>query len=447
MRCFYLLALTACSSLASQTKVPTPPKCWLNPLSSIVQLSSAERGIRVDNDDGKPIESNEILLRVPLSEIITPQMGREETPAGRAICKFTANLDWHTALAIWICHAKANRENLSELQKWYIDTIPWDSEATNRIPLFWSIDDLKELDGSPLLDQIFHKRAQWEKLYEGIVNVYPPFAEETNLSELLQAKCLVASRAFRWKSDDIENGVAMIPLADMLNHQYSGVPTTCVWKVEDGDFVIRTSSELNAGSEAFQSYGKYANHHYLLKYGFCLEEEDHVQPAEAQIYLPSFGTSEEASTRIIISSLAEDFVEVLASLRLSEAKIDEEEQPIVGMKYRTPVSFQNERKVLTRLLTSIETSLSQYPTTLQKDLELLSAKRTASSGLYVPKFTNKRNAVVLRCGEKKMLYKWFKVCQACLDHLEKVEQGKASWKQYIDQMREGQDGFINRPIT
>jgi len=245
----------------------TIPGCFLHPSASIVDLSETERGIWVGDGDDGGIPPNDILLSVPLQKIITPEHGHV-TPAGKAVRKKNIPMiDDHTYLAIWLCETMAQRENngaplLAPHIEAYLDTLP-NHAAMMHLPIFWTEEDLSELDGSQLKTDTLQKRAYWEALYQSIVDCFPPFAERTcSLNRFLWAKGVIHSRVFYLREDYFEDeekterGIGLVPMADMLNHRIRSDPSTCDWRVEKDRqaFVIRTSAKgLKSGSEACHS--------------------------------------------------------------------------------------------------------------------------------------------------------------------------------------------------
>ena len=469
----------SCSSSNSVTDggttevLPVPPHCYLHPSASIIQTSpTGERGVFVNQDASIP--DNEILLRVPMSEVITPQMGLQDTPAGNAISKVTAAVDWHTSLALWLCYSKYRLKNdnpekqkkqeqehkISQVQTWYVNNLPWD--RMDHLPIFWSSDELVELEGSFLLREILQKRGQWEDLYDTIVKVYPAFANETSFDEFVQAKSMVGSRAFGLNpnnDDEDRTDVGMVPLADMLNHQSKVWSTTCDWSVQEMEFCIRTGpAGLQAGCEAFQSYGRYSNAQYLLKYGFCIERDDEandntqtehekmlVLPQEAHIAINT-GTNDDNDVEewfdvsvgrpeaidliqylrdcVEISLEGNEGEDVLVPEHLQEQREDGD--------WRVPISLLNERLVFSNIADSVDAALDRYPIPFSEDWMQL-RERIPGGGYSISKFTKLRNAMVVRAEEKRVLHHWKdKVCKPSLDCLDRIEQSGAGWEEYCD---------------
>lgn len=78
----------------------------------------------------------------------------------------------------------------------------------------------------------------------------------------------MSSRVFGIVVDRVKTD-ALVPLADMLNHQ---IPKQTSWYYCDQQqgFVIQSIREIAAGTEVFDSYGQKCNSRYLLNYGFTL---------------------------------------------------------------------------------------------------------------------------------------------------------------------------------
>jgi len=66
---------------------------------------------------------------------------------------------------------------------------------------------------------------------------------------------------------------------------------------------------------------------------------------------------------------------------------------------RKPVSVENEKSVVKLLINHLNNTLKAYPTTFQEDNELLDELYELDD----PKLTNKKNAVILRFAEKKLI--------------------------------------------
>jgi protein-histidine N-methyltransferase len=153
----------------------------------------------------------------------------------------------------------------------YYDILP---PTLNNMPIFWNEAELKNLEGSYLLDQIDERNAAISADYSAICNVVPQFHMVATLDEFKWARMCVCSRNFGL----IVNGVrtaALVPYADMLNHYR---PRETKWQYEDSSqaFTIVSLQGIGAGAQVYDSYGQKCNHRFLLNYGFSVE--NNVEP-------------------------------------------------------------------------------------------------------------------------------------------------------------------------
>ena len=92
-----------------------------------------------------------------------------------------------------------------------------------------------------------------------------------------------------------------------------------------------------------------------------------------------------------------------------------------------------------RLHQAVETALSCYPTSLEHDMkELLQHSSTMSNNNI-----NKRNAVLVRSGEKNVLQHWLFLCSASLVCLDDVERHVTSWKVYCNLLETTLERLVN----
>jgi histone-lysine N-methyltransferase SETD3 len=107
-----------------------------------------------------------------------------------------------------------DRRKENRLFKEFDDILP--KEYTN-FPIFFKPDELKWLEGSPLLDQIADKIQDIKLDYQLICKEVPDFSQFPIL-EYSQLRMMVASRIFGININDIKTD-AFVPYADMLNHR------------------------------------------------------------------------------------------------------------------------------------------------------------------------------------------------------------------------------------
>lgn len=164
-----------------------------------------------------------------------------------------------------------DRKNPDSFFKPYYDILP---PTLQNMPIFWSPEELKFLEGSYLLHQIEERNTAIENDYAALCSLDPEFVHICTLDEFKWARMCVCSRNFGL----IINGVrtaALVPYADMLNHYR---PRETKWQFDDSlqSFTITSIEQIRAGAQVYDSYGQKCNHRFLLNYGFSVE--NNVEP-------------------------------------------------------------------------------------------------------------------------------------------------------------------------
>ena len=92
---------------------------------------------------------------------------------------------------------------------------------------------------------------------------------EFSLKEFSEIRMIVSSRIF---SICIEgrSTIALVPLADMLNHKH---PKNVTWTYSDEKrgFIVRAVEDIKKGRQMYYSYGEKCNTRFFLNYGFLLK--------------------------------------------------------------------------------------------------------------------------------------------------------------------------------
>ena len=222
------------------------------------------------------ISSDEIIVKIPLECLITVEMG-QATDIGKAIIRANIDLDApkHIFLMLYML---IDRKNPRSFFKPYYDILP---ATLSNMPIFWSENELKALQGSHILNQIDERKVAIENDYNSICDIAPEFTRICTLHEFAWARMVVCSRNFGMMVNGLRTA-ALVPYADMLNHYR---PRQSKWQFEDHcqAFTITSLCPMNSGAEVYDSYGLKCNHRFLLNYGFSVEdnvEEDGSCPNE-----------------------------------------------------------------------------------------------------------------------------------------------------------------------
>lgn len=413
------------------------PKHWdkekagyfLHPSASIVDVSETERGFCIGGADGIP--PNDVLLAIKPEQIIRAERAYG-TPVGKEILKKMSRgetaIDDQTWLVTWLCNVifqwKHGRGVVDADTATFLGMLPSKSDMKN-FPIYWSDDELLELEGSPVKLDVETKQTQARVQYNEFAEMIPLFGRQTDLDTFLWARACVQSRTFILRDEQFDKDkklvekrlLALIPYGDMFNHKSKSDPTTCDWRFEQGAFVVRATGQLEPGAEACISYGRFSNSYWLSCYGFALErnyEPNGASPNDARIEL-SLKHNLSRSFAITVGDVK------AAKALLRELRMSFTTENKTGQGYDDPLSLEHERAAMSKLKQSLERAIGRYKTTLEQDLKLLASKYVTG---------NLRNAVLVRSGEKQVLRHWHLLCDASLFFLDDVSSGKKSWSEY-----------------
>jgi histone-lysine N-methyltransferase SETD3 len=187
-----------------------------------VEVDSENRGVHARTH----IAPNTTCVKIPRSCLITVEMG-QATPIGCKILESDLDLDApkHIYLMIYILWDRKINGNKSFFAPYY-DILP---KTLRNMPIFWTREELKELEGSYLLVQIADRKEAIAEDYRAILGIAPELSQVCSLQEFEWARMCVCSRNFGLQVDGHRTS-ALVPHADMLNHYR---PRETKWTFED----------------------------------------------------------------------------------------------------------------------------------------------------------------------------------------------------------------------
>jgi len=268
-----------------------------------------------------------------------------------------------------------------------------------------------------IADRIDSLRREYDNIRRGV----PDFGKFT-LDEFIWARFVVITRIFGLVINGNKTD-GLVPYADMLNHKKPSSETGAAkadeadtkWTYEDSrnGFIITTTHPINRGDQVFDSYGRKCNSRFFVNYGFALDDnEDNeavikvgIPPSDPHYHtkLRMLGGREHNAKRefqIPATYGHKKVKELFTFMRCVHAK-DSELMMLASNGYKleeiNPVSVENEIKVLEDIKRAALESLSKFPETLEEDNKIL------ASGKY-KMFSNERNCVLMRRGEKQVLH-------------------------------------------
>lgn len=225
----------------------------------------------------------------------------------------------------------------------------------------------------------------------------------------------------------------LVPYADMLNHKR---PRETKWTFDDDryGFLITSLKTIQRGEQIFDSYGRKCNSRFFVNYGFALDEnEDNENGDEGKkgkgpsdneavlrVELPHTDPAYQMKIRFLGGKAHHARREYQIPANYKEKKCKEffsfmrflhaQDSELMllsssdGLKLDDiePMSIRNEVAALNTIKKVASETLSGYPNSLEEDKKLL------EPGALIM-FSNKRNCVVQRHGEKEVLH-WLIEC-------------------------------------
>jgi histone-lysine N-methyltransferase SETD3 len=227
---------------------------------------------------------------------------------------------------------------------------------------------------------------------------------------------MLFSRAARLSSKISGEELALVPYADLMNHnpysrtyidaQRSGMPL--ISRTEE--VAVYSDRPYKQFEQVFISYGEKSNADLLLLYGFALERNP-FNSVEISVGLsqedPMYGQKKNyldrsgrglASVRFPLQGnrYPSELVDFLRLLLVEPEDLGM--QPLAQTDFNEPISPSLERRVLQTLESICESYLEQYATTLEQDDALIMDKP-----MFATLSRQARMAIKLRASEKRIL--------------------------------------------
>ena len=324
-------------------------KSKLNKRLSVVSLTKNECGVKFQTSSSsslskedrieEEVEEEEIAW-INRKEFITPECGKQTT-IGKALTEYLrknedVQKEYNDILpsvyvAIFLClnhvsgtndkqtmNDAAFRETAQKFTE-YMDTLP-STEELQHLPVYWNLENLEELQGSPLYHGIKERRSDWFDEYNLVLNATKTFAIEEKRS-LLQfdfdtwcwSRSIITSRGFTdrcsssattTKTAGSSSSLCLVPFADMMNHCNSESFDSdeilrCSWEIRNDGFHLnmpttspgssKRDDDENANQKSKEveiSYGTNSNSALLLNYGFALLDDSHAQTCLESAVVP-----------------------------------------------------------------------------------------------------------------------------------------------------------------
>lgn len=369
------------------------------------------------------VPEDDTILYVPFKYIMTSEVAKDSN-IGRAIISSNVELrSKHSYLASYVLQEKKQQNSF-----WapYINILP---VYYANMPIFFPEDQLALLTGSFTMEKIADRIDSLRIEYDNIRRACPEFAKYTH-EEFVWARLVVITRIFGMAIDNNKTD-GLVPYADMLNHK---VPKETKWTFDDGryGFIITSLKTIQRGEQVYDSYGRKCNSRFFVNYGFALDDNEDNE-AVVRLGLPEtdphyamkirfLGGREVNAKRefqIPESYREKKTKEMFSFLRFIHAK--DSELMLLGQSDGfklddiEPISLRNETLVLQHLKEESERMLARFESSYEDDVKLV------ASGT-LKEFSNERNCVIMRLGEKRVLNSFVELADKCIPFL------KLAWK-------------------
>ncbi|KAL8241802.1 hypothetical protein R6Q59_012104 [Mikania micrantha] len=436
----------ACSATGTPRLVPNPPDLikwvrreggFVHPSVRIAESGPCGLGLVASEEIPKGSELIALPEHIPLRFPVTESDNGDESYSN------LINLARHVPEELWAMRLglKLLQERAKTGSFWwpYISNLP----ETYTTPIFFSGDDIKNLQYAPLLYQVnkrcrflldFEKEVRREVEDVKLQN-HPFGGQDVDASSLGWAMSAVSSRAFRLHGKALQNGnhgnvPMMLPLIDMCNHSFnpnaeivqeqgSGNPTMLVKVVAGMNIKERSHMTLN--------YGCLNNDLFLLDYGFvvpsnpydCIELKydgglfDAASMA-AGVSNPNFSSpapwqqqilsklnldGEQALLKVTLGGSEVVEGRLLAALRVlltNEAEIVQKHDlnTLKSLSIEAPLGLSNESAVLRTLIALCVIALNHFPTKIMEDETLLKKDVSTSMELALQFRIQKKSVII-----------------------------------------------------
>ncbi|RUS23062.1 hypothetical protein BC937DRAFT_92821 [Endogone sp. FLAS-F59071] len=357
------------------------------------------------------IEEGELLFAIPRS-ILLSQYTSDLSKIESVRAELNSLKGWNPLILSMLY------ESQREDSKWkpYFEILP----KSFSTPIFWSDEDLRELEGTSAHPDIFSPTIHTLSLFHtcGSLIMAYSFEDEPYLPSS-------PSEPDSDSDSDIPNVViTMVPLADMLNHRTGHNNARLFYEPEQLE--MRATKAIATGTQVYNTYGDRPNSDLLRRYGFVDEVNDHdsVEISGELVVEVSCGEEEAKEQKVGIglgvveggyesSYFVFDttgdtppalIVTALPTLPLCSGillvKVLAMSATEFGASQRSATLPKSDMTPAVRdmLLEILQRRMATYRISVEDDVAILAALPASD-----PATLNRRNAVMVRLGEKRVL--------------------------------------------
>ena len=322
--------------------------------------------------------------------------------------------------------------------KFYIDFLP---SSYNSFPSFYGEKEYEILKDTQFLESLEQKKKSMKKDYDTLVNEIPGYSKyDFNLFKKM--KEVVGSRVYGVTINGKKETI-IAPFADLLNHKFE---SHTYWNYDDktNSFFIRGISNIQKGSEIFESYGLKSNRQFLLYYGFIIEKNTNNKFRIDLVLNNTFPYSEEKKAFLGTKDINKSF---LIDIKLVNRKDNDffsflrflvyNKTDFKNITTTKPFSLENEKQIFNKIKEIMMFYLNKYPTTHEYDINYLKVNKNNTD-------YNDYNCYVIRIEEKEILNFYLNMS---IDILQLLDSDKYYIKEIYHRINNAKNNDINNDFS
>ena len=358
----------------------------------------------------KNITQNKLVAQIPLKCIIhdgmaeNTQIGREFLTADHSEC--------HNIKLTLIVIYMLSTISENSFYKEYYNILP---NKLSHFPIFWRDSTINILKGSNFIDDINKRKQNFINDFNVLCNCSPTFKANFTFLDFVNMRTIVGSRNFGITINNIRRS-AMVPLADMFNHDY---PPNVTWAFNDETncFEMISNQNILANTEINDSYGNKCNSKLLLFYGFIL---DNKQANSLKIKIKDVKTKI-SYLGILTKTIDNNFNLLFAFIRSLICKVNS----YTFTNFNEPINIDIEICSFKYLNKYLHKRLNQYHT------KTLLFKKIDK----IDKTDNSKTAVKFVLGEIDIIEFYIDMCESCLNFFNKnIKPSNKEFLRYVEEL-------------
>ncbi|CAN1794259.1 [Fructose-bisphosphate aldolase]-lysine N-methyltransferase, chloroplastic [Linum perenne] len=430
-------SIRATAALQSPTTAKAPPPSvatfweWLTEKGVVSGKTPVRPGVVTEGLGlvaKRDIGRNEVVLEVPKKFWINPK-----SVEGSEIGRICGGLKPWISVALFLIREKLKGDGSD--WKAYLDVLPESTDST----LFWSEEELAELQGTQLLNTTQGVKQYLQKEFQRVEqDILKPhkqmFPSNVTLEDFTWAFGILRSRAFsRLRGEDL----VLIPLADLINHSQDITTEDYAYEIKGAGlfsrdllFSLRSPVSVKAGEQVLIQYDlNKSNAELALDYGFVESKPDRnvytltLQISEEDQFVgdkldvaETNGMGETADFDIILGyPLPTKLLPYLRLVALGGTDaflLESIFRNTIWDHLQLPISRANEELICRVVRDACKSALSGFHTTIEEDEKLMQGEDSS------PRL---RIAAGIRSGEKKVLQQIDEIFKQREEELDEIE--------------------------